>query len=141
MHAFVTFEDSAGAAAATAPALRLFGVVIRDTACKVSPAADARVVHLAGMPNDLVPELAHMLLQQLLGLSGSAFQLSLLDTRRLSGHMVSNGTVLLHMPTHKDAAMLVAGLHGVALPGGRTLSAGWGTQAEWRATRPRMPSF
>ena len=141
MHAFVTFRESAHATTAASSALRLFGVVIRDSACKVVPAADARIVHLSGMPNELVPELTALLLRQLLGLAGAGYDLTLLDARRLSGHMVSNGTVLLHMPSHKDAAMLVAALHGASLPGGRQLSAGWGTPAEWRSTRPRMPSF
>jgi hypothetical protein len=141
LHSFVTFESAEAAAAASSAGMQLFGVVIRDTACKVLPASTARVVHVSGLPTEHGAEMSSMLLEQLLSVHGVGYQLRVLDTQRLSPLMVSNGTALLEMPSHRDAALLVASLHGAVVGDGRTVTAGWGSNQEWRTTRPRMPTF
>ncbi len=141
LHAFVTFDSAEAAAAASSAALQLFGVVIRDTACKVLPASTARVVHVSGLPTENNAEMSSMMLEQLLSVHGVRYHLRVLDTQRLSPLMVSNGTALLEMPSHRDAALLVASLHGAVVGDGRTITAGWGSKQEWRTTRPRMPTF
>jgi hypothetical protein len=141
LHSFVTFESAEAAAAASSAGMQLFGVVIRDTACKVLPASTARVVHVSGLPTEHGAEMSSMLLEQLLSVHGVGYQLRVLDTQRLSPLMVANGSALLELPSHRDAALLVASLHGAVVGDGRTVTAGWGSNQEWRTTRPRMPTF
>lgn len=54
-HAFVTFADPAGAAAAADPEVRIFGVVVGQTACRIRPAEGNHVLHVSNVPQGVTP--------------------------------------------------------------------------------------
>jgi hypothetical protein len=137
--AFVYFEDEAGAAASSSEDLRLFGMVLRNQACRVQHAQEQRVLYIGGLPSALTPEATQELFDSLLAAAG--LQVQLPDRGRLRQGIVGTGEVFVEFPCHEDAVRAAYCLRGAELVMGKPVVVGWAAADEWRQARPRMPVY
>lgn len=140
LHAVVTFQDAAGAQAATSDFLKLFGIVLHERACPVLPARAMKTLHLSGLPTDCPPAALQAMIESAIAVRrGGRFRLQCVDDAKLSHRAGCNGEAYLRLPTHRDAAVVLAQLQGLELARASPITLGWATQDEWRSAKPGMP--
>ena len=140
IHAFVHFSNDAGAAAALAPELRMFGLVIDGHAVRTSAASEHSLLYVGGLPSGMTPQSVALVLSTVL--KEEAFDLSVKDQLHLRHGMLCNGEVLLEFSTHADAMAAATALRGLILgPGMQPIVVAWAMPDEWRRAKPRLPIY
>jgi hypothetical protein len=141
----LTFNHSSSfrdvqAAAATNSALRLFGLVIDNQACLVSPASEQRVLHVTspvpGLPPQAMCAALTDILRPTLGLD-----LTLRDTDRVRHGMLCNGEVVIEFESHESAVAAAHLLRKAYATEEERFVVGWALPNEWRAAQPRLPVY
>jgi hypothetical protein len=137
--AFVYFASREGFEKVCTEDLRLFGIVIKNQACKIEPAGDRKVLHLSNLPKGMTADAVSLSLNNLLHEAHGGARLS--DKGRLRHGVVCNGDVLLEFPTHTSAVRAALLLRGTELTPGNSIVVGWALGDEWRQARPRLPAY
>jgi hypothetical protein len=148
LHAFVYFREPAAAAAATAEALRMLGIVINKQASRTEPAADKRTLYVGNLARGQTPYAVALTLTLMLDSLG--YQVALADAARLRHGMLCNGEAFIEFPSHAEAVAAAHWLQDAGTRrgggGGRAgargkLVVGFATEDERRRAAPKPVYF